>query len=169
MFDFDMLDEEVKGQQGPRQPPQPKPAEEEQRSRHGVSGSRPSDFPDWDAPAPAGWWRVVHRPCCWAREAPWMDAPVVGVYRAGKVLAMKSLRMDQNWLLLRDECDGRNGNVQQWMRIDGTYLGLGVLLESLPTGCCPPSADVRDEHARVVEEALEQQRRWTKSELLGIS
>jgi len=62
---------------------------------------------------------------------------------------MTEMRMDllrkTAWLHLRD--------AEQWIRTSGASVGLGALVELLPTGCSPPSAEVRITHLRVAEAA----------------
>mmetsp|Transcript_34406 Transcript_34406/g.106845 ORF Transcript_34406/g.106845 Transcript_34406/m.106845 type:complete len:485 (+) Transcript_34406:22-1476(+) len=111
---------------------------------------RPTDEPDWEAPALHGWWTVVHNPCCWAREAPSTDARLVEVIRHGEVLAMQAASPDGLWLRLRDG----GGEGELWMLRDAEALGLGQLLEELPTGRAPPLREARARHLRVVEERL---------------
>mmetsp|Transcript_126693 Transcript_126693/g.370184 ORF Transcript_126693/g.370184 Transcript_126693/m.370184 type:complete len:479 (-) Transcript_126693:17-1453(-) len=111
---------------------------------------RATDSPDWEAPAVFGWWRVAHNPCCWARAEPSTEAKVVGVCRHGEVLAMKAQSPDGKWLKLRDN----GGEGEMWVLVDGEPLGLGLLLEELPTGRAAPLPEARAEHQRVVDERL---------------
>uniref|UniRef100_A0A7S4SSV7 Fe2OG dioxygenase domain-containing protein n=1 Tax=Alexandrium monilatum TaxID=311494 RepID=A0A7S4SSV7_9DINO len=120
----------------------------------------PSDSPDWDAPAPYGWWLVVYTPSVWSHARPAFDSDWVGVHCVGKVLAMQDGvchrvrppddEVDQGspewtvpWLRLRDPC----GPGEEWI-IQG--LGPGAVLEPLQTGCGPPPSDVRDAHYQAV-------------------
>uniref|UniRef100_A0A7S1QK27 Fe2OG dioxygenase domain-containing protein n=1 Tax=Alexandrium catenella TaxID=2925 RepID=A0A7S1QK27_ALECA len=111
----------------------------------------PSDSPDWDAPAPFGWWLVVYTPSVWSHAAPNFESDWVGVHCVGKVVAIQDIQADEtapgftvHWLKLRDAC----GSGEEWV-IQG--LGVGAVLKPLPTGSAPPPGDFRDMHTSAVK------------------
>ncbi|CAK9080021.1 unnamed protein product [Durusdinium trenchii] len=130
-----------------------------------------SDAPNWEAPASAGWWRVVSKPSVWAHCAPDTDSAHISVHCCGKLLAMTQTRycakFDAHWLKLRDErsCDGRG----QWIlsNVGMAYLresavSFGDLLEKVCDAGCTPSREAQASHylsVKAFQDAKEEQGR----------
>lgn len=113
---------------------------------------RKSDVPEWEAPAPAGWWRVTHRPSIYVHVGPSQFNMMPAAYSTDTVLAMDMHWLSDKgelWLRLRDE---RRDGQEQWARTSAPDMGFDKeLMELLPTQCGPPSDDVRTRHYTTVE------------------
>mmetsp|Transcript_184591 Transcript_184591/g.585421 ORF Transcript_184591/g.585421 Transcript_184591/m.585421 type:complete len:554 (-) Transcript_184591:4-1665(-) len=137
------------------------------------------EAPDWEAPAPGGWWRVVHKPLVYAISRPMEITLPNGkghdnealarlmraagktsghlcfqTHRGGEVLAMREEKQwdpvqDTHWHRLRDE--GAFG--EQWIREDAAVLGLGAFIEPLASGSGPPAAETQAEHRHAIDAA----------------
>ena len=68
-------------------------------------------------------WTVVHKPRVAVRKEPRVDAPLVATRVTGDVVASSS--EEGGWIKLIGEPGG-------WMLVDGSSIGLGILLEQVP-------------------------------------
>lgn len=139
MFDYDALDEDIPKDRKPAASPAKGPKQ------------RPGDEPDWEAPAPAGWWRVVSEKGLWTTAD---NGDILDWFWKDEVIAGKSYGTFEDGielLWLRDD----GGKSQKTMvrgpllHLDGTRGAYGHVLEPLPV---PVPAEARAAHARVVEE-----------------
>lgn len=132
------------------------------------------ETPDWDCLPDGGWWQVVHHPMVYAMVRPIEPLlphnsgynirnlerlcqesgrdvhSLCQIHVVGEVLAIRERFWDAEqqcfWLRLRDEGDFG----EQWLRKDGTSLGLGTILEALPSK--RPSAMLQQTHRRALRE-----------------
>jgi len=147
MFDFDALEETD-------QPSLPGADGGEAGTPSRRPGSRPTDEPDWEAPAEAGWWHVVSEKGCWTEcSEEGRDGEIIEWFWKGEVVAGKYhlvISEGVELLFLRDD----GGLSQRTMirgpmpRLDGGLREMGIVLEPLPS---PPPLEARAGHRRVVE------------------